>query len=218
MKKLTLSLVVAGLISTSAVASECSTLSEKIGFGAIGVLQGAIIGGPIGAFWGLGTIAFADKVNLCDSSEIKEITPIVNENKNLKQVQKIQEIQEVKQNENLNEIKTVINKEPIETYKEVNSFVNFEFNKYNFKITNTKISTLNMLNASKIQIEGHTDSIGSDEYNFALGLKRANSVKEYLIKNNIPNNILKIKSFGKTAPVSNIDSKNRRVDLKITYK
>ena len=75
-----------------------------------------------------------------------------------------------------------------------------------------------MLNASKIQIEGHTDSIGSDEYNFALGLKRANSVKEYLIKNNIPNNILKIKSFGKTAPVSNIDSKNRRVDLKITYK
>lgn len=212
MKKLTLSLVVAGLISTSAVASECSTLSEKIGFGAIGVLQGAIIGGPIGAFWGLGTIVFADKVNLCDSNEIKEITPIVNENKNLK------EVQEVKQNENLNEIKTVINKEPIETYKEVNSFVNFEFNKYNFKITNTEISTLNMLNASKIQIEGHTDSIGSDEYNFALGLKRANSVKEYLIKNNIPNNILKIKSFGTTAPVSNIDSKNRRVDLKITYK
>lgn len=218
MKKLTLSLVVAGLISTSAVASECSTLSEKIGFGAIGVLQGAIIGGPIGAFWGLGTIAFADKVNLCDSNEIKEITPIVNENKNLKEVQKIQVLQEVKQNENLNEIKTVINKEPIETYKEVNSFVNFEFNKYNFKITNTEISTLNMLNASKIQIEGHTDSIGSDEYNFALGLKRANSVKEYLIKNNIPNNILKIKSFGTTAPVSNIDSKNRRVDLKITYK
>lgn len=221
MKKLTLSLVVAGLISTSAVASECSTLSEKIGFGAIGVLQGAIIGGPIGAFWGLGTIAFADKVNLCDSNEIKEITPIVNENKNLKEVKKIQELQEpqeVKQNENLNEIKTVINKEPIETHKEVNSFVNFEFNKYNFKITNTEISTLNMLNASKIQIEGHTDSIGSDEYNFALGLKRANSVKEYLIKNNIPNNILKIKSFGKTAPVSSIDSKNRRVDLKITYK
>ena len=112
MKKLTLSLVVAGLISTSAVASECSTLSEKIGFGAIGVLQGAIIGGPIGAFWGLGTIAFADKVNLCDSNEIKEITPIVNENKNLKEVQKIQVLQEVKQNENLNEIKTVINKEP----------------------------------------------------------------------------------------------------------
>lgn len=208
MKKLTLSLVVAGLISTSAVASECSTLSEKIGFGAIGVLQGAIIGGPIGAFWGLGTIAFADKVNLCDSNEIKEV----------QKIQEIQELQEVKQNENLNEIKTVINKEPIETYKEVNSFVNFEFNKYNFKITNTEISTLNMLNASKIQIEGHTDSIGSDEYNFALGLKRANSVKEYLIKNNIPNNILKIKSFGKTAPVSNIDSKNRRVDLKITYK
>ena len=218
MKKLTLSLVVAGLISTSAVASECSTLSEKIGFGAIGVLQGAIIGGPIGAFWGLGTIVFADKVNLCDSNEIKEITPIVNENKNLKEVQELEELQEVKQNENLNEIKTVINKEPIETYKEVNSFVNFEFNKYNFKITNTEISTLNMLNASKIQIEGHTDSIGSDEYNFALGLKRANSVKEYLIKNNIPNNILKIKSFGTTAPVSNIDSKNRRVDLKITYK
>lgn len=208
MKKLTLSLVVAGLISTSAVASECSTLSEKIGFGAIGVLQGAIIGGPIGAFWGLGTIAFADKVNLCDSNEIKEV----------QKIQEIQELQEVKQNENLNEIKTVINKEPIETYKEVNSFVNFEFNKYNFKITNTEISTLNMLNASKIQIEGHTDSIGSDEYNFALGLKRANSVKEYLIKNNIPNNILKIKSFGKTAPVSKIDSKNRRVDLKITYK
>ena len=39
MKRLVLSVVAAGLLSTNAVANECATISEKIGFGAIGIFK-----------------------------------------------------------------------------------------------------------------------------------------------------------------------------------
>lgn len=209
MKKLVLSTVVAGLVSTNVLASECATLSEKIGFGAIGVIQGAVIGGPVGAVWGLGTIIFANEAKECKENILKaeeETITLLVQNTS------------INKNENLDEIKTVKNPEAVQTFKEVNSFVNFAYDKYDFKTANTDLQTLNTLKASKIEVEGHTDAKGTDEYNFALGLKRANSVKAYIIKNNVPKNIITVKSFGEAAPISNVASQNRRVDLKITYK
>jgi len=229
MKKIIGSLIVAGLVSTSAVASECATTEEKIGFGLIGIAQGFIIGGPIGAFWGLGTVIYANEadncvdkktVNLKSKSELKKeetITLLVQKGSMNNEVKETKQTPVVEKT-NLDEIKTVQNSEPKQTQKEVNSFVNFGYDRYDFKTTNTKLSTLNLDSASKISIEGHTDSKGTDEYNFALGLKRANSVKAYLINNNISKDKISVKSFGEASPISNIDAKNRRVDLKITYK
>ena len=227
MKRLVLSVVAAGLLSTNAIANECATISEKIGFGAIGIVQGAVIGGPIGALWGLGTIIYADKANGCEDKDLqitkaatkteKTITLLV-QNGSMDQDKEEKNTEVEKTTKTLDEIKTLKNPEPVQTYKEVNSFVNFAYDKYDFKTTNTELSTLNMSNATKVEIEGHTDSKGTDEYNFALGLKRANSVKAYLIKNNIPKNIVSVKSFGEAVPISNVDASNRRVDLKITYK
>jgi peptidoglycan-associated lipoprotein len=52
-----------------------------------------------------------------------------------------------------------------------------------------------------IVIEGHCDERGSEEYNLALGDRRALAVKEFLVQLGVPDNRLKTISFGKERPV-----------------
>jgi len=64
-------------------------------------------------------------------------------------------------------------------------------------------------------IEGHCDERGTKEYNYALGARRANAVKEYLIKKGVSSRRLKTVSYGKDRPAhlgqgERIWSKNRR--------
>jgi OmpA-OmpF porin, OOP family len=75
---------------------------------------------------------------------------------------------------------------------------------------------------TKAVIEGHTDSVGGAAYNMKLSQRRANSVRDYLIKNlNIKADRLEAKGFGKTQPVASNDtaegrSKNRRIQAVMT--
>ena len=69
-----------------------------------------------------------------------------------------------------------------------------------------------------VQIEGHTDSRGSIEYNLALGERRANSVKAYLQSLGISASRLKTISYGKERPLMSGESedawaKNRRANF-----
>jgi peptidoglycan-associated lipoprotein len=72
-----------------------------------------------------------------------------------------------------------------------------------------------------ITLEGHADERGTREYNLALGEKRANAVKDYLIANGIASNRIKVVSYGKERPVNPAStaiawSQNRRtVTVKI---
>ena len=80
------------------------------------------------------------------------------------------------------------------------------------------VSVVKSTGASKIKIEGNCDEFGTDEYNYALGLKRAKAVKDSLISQGIAANKMIIVSFGESNPVcsSPTDScyeRNRRVDL-----
>ncbi|MEM1351485.1 MAG: peptidoglycan-associated lipoprotein Pal [Pseudomonadota bacterium] len=50
-------------------------------------------------------------------------------------------------------------------------------------------------------IEGHADEQGTREYNVALGARRANAVKEYLVSRGIAGNRLQTVSFGKERPL-----------------
>ena len=54
--------------------------------------------------------------------------------------------------------------------------------------------------SAKVQIEGHSDERGSDEYNLALGEKRANAARDYLVTLGIPADRLTIISYGKEKP------------------
>ncbi|MGD1090472.1 MAG: OmpA family protein [Bryobacteraceae bacterium] len=55
--------------------------------------------------------------------------------------------------------------------------------------------------SQKLLIEGHADERGSEEYNLALGDKRAQAAEEFLVTMGIPNAQLTIVSFGKDRPV-----------------
>lgn len=50
-------------------------------------------------------------------------------------------------------------------------------------------------------IEGHADERGTREYNVALGERRANAAREFLVSRGVPSNRLQIVSFGKERPI-----------------
>ena len=82
------------------------------------------------------------------------------------------------------------------------------------KLANSAASKLN------IKLEGNCDEWGSDEYNFALGLKRANTIKKALISEGVSANRISMVSYGETNPSCTAKtkacwSKNRRVDFKL---
>ena len=72
----------------------------------------------------------------------------------------------------------------------------------------------------KISLTGHTDSIGPDDANMVLGLKRANVLKDILVSKGVPEKNIIVKSEGERSPIAPNDTpanraKNRRVELKI---
>ncbi len=75
--------------------------------------------------------------------------------------------------------------------------------------------------AVKVKLEGHCDDRGSDEYNLALGDRRANSAKKYLANLGIDASRISTISYGEEKPVCKDASepcwsKNRRVEFVIT--
>jgi outer membrane protein OmpA-like peptidoglycan-associated protein len=69
-----------------------------------------------------------------------------------------------------------------------------------------------------LQIEGHTDSVGSDEFNRQLSERRADSVRDFLAEQGVPASAITARGFGKTQPVASNDTpegrqRNRRVEL-----
>lgn len=66
-----------------------------------------------------------------------------------------------------------------------------------------------------VQIEGHADERGTRAYNLALGARRANAVRNYLVAQGVPANKVTTISFGKERPVASCDdiscwTQNRR--------
>lgn len=72
--------------------------------------------------------------------------------------------------------------------------------------------------STNLQIEGHCDARGSIEYNIALGERRANAVKAYMVSQGVPAARLSTISYGKDKPLVQGDdesaySKNRRANF-----
>lgn len=73
----------------------------------------------------------------------------------------------------------------------------------------------------KLEVEGFTDSVGSDDYNQKLSEQRSGSVRDYLTQNGVATNLVTAKGFGETQPVASNDTadgrqKNRRVELVVS--
>jgi outer membrane protein OmpA-like peptidoglycan-associated protein len=73
----------------------------------------------------------------------------------------------------------------------------------------------------RIEVEGHTDSVGSDEFNMKLSEQRAATVREYLVTNGVPAPMVTGRGFGESQPVASNDNnagrqQNRRVELVVS--
>ncbi|HVN83988.1 MAG TPA: OmpA family protein [Candidatus Binatia bacterium] len=104
--------------------------------------------------------------------------------------------------------------------------VNFDFDKSNVRgdaapVLDEAVNTLKEASSITIAVEGHTDSMGSDEYNQGLSERRANAVRDYLAGHGIDKSRMTTEGFGESRPVATNDTdegraQNRRVELRVT--
>jgi peptidoglycan-associated lipoprotein len=106
------------------------------------------------------------------------------------------------------------------------SSVYFDFDKYNIRpdmqerVDAAADMGKTVAKDLKVKLEGNCDEWGSDEYNFALGLRRADSVKKALVAEGIDPSRISMVSYGESNPVCTEKTKecwakNRRVDFKV---
>ena len=106
------------------------------------------------------------------------------------------------------------------------SDVLFDFNKYTLKPeAREKLAKVSGILIAypglKVQVEGYTDSIGSDEYNLKLSEQRADGVRDYLVAQSVADESVTAKGYGKNDPVADNSSdsgraQNRRVELVVS--
>jgi len=106
------------------------------------------------------------------------------------------------------------------------SDVLFDFGKYTLKPDTreklAKVSGIILAHPGlRIEVEGHTDSVGSDEFNQKLSEQRAGAVRDYLTGQGVAQNMVSARGFGKSQPVASNDTadgraRNRRVELVVS--
>lgn len=101
----------------------------------------------------------------------------------------------------------------------------FDFDKYDLKdsskeVLKAKAAILKKYAGWKMLIEGHCDERGTEEYNLALGERRARAAYEFLVVLGVPSSRLKLVSFGEERPADaghteTAWAKNRRCEFKV---
>ncbi|NJN64879.1 MAG: OmpA family protein [Acidobacteria bacterium] len=102
--------------------------------------------------------------------------------------------------------------------------MNFDTNSANLKAESHAIldrvaKSLNDWPQIRVEIAGHTDSVGSDTYNRTLSQRRADSVKKHLVEKGVAAERLTTKGYGEAEPIADNGNdagraKNRRVELR----
>jgi len=109
------------------------------------------------------------------------------------------------------------------------SFQTIEFEFGSEKLTRESYPALDQIAISlkdrsakvRLSVAGYTDYVGTDEYNQALSVRRANSVRAYLLTQHVPASSVTIIGYGEKDPIATNDTsegrqKNRRVEFQIT--
>jgi outer membrane protein OmpA-like peptidoglycan-associated protein len=162
-----------------------------------GALRGALIGGAAGGAIGAGTGAYMDKQQTEFEQQLAS--------------ERAQHQIEIERQQN--EILKLT----------MNSEVSFDFNsatlKSSFYSPLNKISDiLSRYPRTQIVIVGHTDSVGGEQYNLDLSLRRANAVADYLAKHGVAKARLGTEGRGELEPIALNDTasgraQNRRVEI-----
>jgi len=203
-------LVASGCQTTDAYTGEkkVNNASKGAGIGAaagavIGALSGdnakerrerALIGAGVGALTGAGVGAYMDKQEAKLRAQLQGTGVSVTRNGN----------------------DLVLNMPGNITFKTASADLNANF----FKVLDSVSLVLKEYDKTLIDVEGHTDSDGSAEYNQQLSLNRANSVGSYLQSHGVNNQRIVTLGAGETRPIASNDTaagkqQNRRVELKL---
>ena len=103
--------------------------------------------------------------------------------------------------------------------------VYFDFDKSNIRpdaapVLDEAVDILKEEGEANVVAEGHTDGIGTVQYNLGLSQRRASSVRKYLVDHGLAANRIRTEGFGKSRPVATNDTEdgraqNRRVELRV---
>ncbi|MGR6088153.1 MAG: PorP/SprF family type IX secretion system membrane protein [Arcticibacter sp.] len=121
----------------------------------------------------------------------------------------------------------VVSKKQSEIVDKAISNLEFDFNASTIKsASNVGLDMLALMLEDKpdwkLKISGHTDAVGSEEYNLELSKKRAEAVRDYLVAKGVSFDRFIVEYFGKYRPISTNDteigrSKNRRVEMMLIF-
>jgi len=117
--------------------------------------------------------------------------------------------------------------EPVPVATLVLEGVNFDFDKavirpQDYPILDQNIVALKEWGDVDVEVAGHTCSIGTEEYNLGLSLRRAEAVRNYLVSKGVSADRLTVRGYGESRPTASNDTRegraqNRRVEL-VRYK
>ncbi|MDP2335141.1 MAG: OmpA family protein [Bacteroidota bacterium] len=208
MKRVRMSMVM--ILSTALLFSSCASLNKTQKGGGIG----AVAGGAMGAV--IGKVAGNTGLGAIIGAAVGGATGAVIGHKMDKQAEEIKNTVPDAKVERVGEGIVV----------EFSSNVLFGFDSSNLSSdakTNLDklVKILNVYPDTDIEVQGHTDSKGSDSYNMTLSESRANVVSGYLYSKGIMNSRIRTKGFGENVPKydNNTESgrtQNRRVEFLIT--
>jgi len=158
--------------------------------------------------------------NISDATQITEKTVSIDENTYGNENTKNEQVSAANES----------NSNVLNASSNVNSSANgfkslyFGFGEYGIAPSMDTRMSVNSVTATKhtkkIKIEGNCDEFGTDEYNYALGLKRAKAVKDNMVAQGVNAERMIIVSFGESNPVCSNPTdgcyaQNRRVDLRL---
>ena len=188
----------------------CSNLNRTQKGAAIGAGGGAVVGGVIGKITGntaLGAILGAAVGGTAGAVIGKKMDKQADEIKNTVPSAKVERVGEGIEIEFNNSV--------------LYGFNSADLNSASYSALNDLITVLNKYPDTNIEVQGHTDSTGTLEYNQTLSERRAASVADYLRAHGIASDRITTKGFGKTSPkydngTAEGRAQNRRAEFLVT--
>ncbi len=208
--KLYRSLILSVIAAALLIATSCSNLNKTQKGAAVGAGGGAVVGGVIGKISGntaLGAIIGAAVGGTAGAIIGKNMDKQADDIKNTVPSAKVERVGEGITIEFSNNV--------------LYAFNSAELNAASYPTLTDLITVLNKYPDTNIEVQGHTDSTGTYEYNQTLSEKRAASVADYLRAHGIGSVRITTKGFGKTAPKYDNGTpegraQNRRAEFLIT--
>lgn len=202
--------VVIGLMSVALLLSSCATMNKT----QKGAVIGAAGGGTVGAI--IGKVSGNTALGAVLGAAVGGTAGTIIGRKMDRQAQEIENSVPDAKVERVGEGISV----------EFDSSVLFALNSFSLTSDatvnlNKLVTILNNYPDTNIEIQGHTDSSGSEQYNQTLSEKRAGAVSSYLLQKNISGNRITTKGYGELSPKYDNSTEvgkaqNRRVEFVIT--